>query len=148
MDMENLKIRKARKSDSEFAYRVKKLAFGKYVDQVWGWDETEQQHLHQRRFAAQEFSVIQWSGIDVGVVAIVREPDCLKLNQLFILPDYQGKGIGKACMQRIIDRAGASGSPIKLQVLKVNNKALAFFQRLGFKKIGQSDTHILMERLT
>jgi len=37
--MDNLKLRKATANDSEFAYRTKKAAFRKYVEQVWGWDE-------------------------------------------------------------------------------------------------------------
>ena len=146
--MEDIILRKAQDSDSEFAYYVKKLAFGDYVNQVWGWDEAEQQQLHQKRFVSQEYRVIQWSGIDVGILATVKDTDCLKLNQLFILPDYQHKGIGRACMMLVIDEAASSKSPVKLQVLKVNKKALTFFQKLGFKKTGESDTHILMERLS
>jgi len=57
--MENLRLRKALASDIEFAFKVKKLAFKKYIDQVWGWDETTQRQLHQRRFYSQEFKVIQ-----------------------------------------------------------------------------------------
>jgi ribosomal protein S18 acetylase RimI-like enzyme len=145
-DMENLKLRKATASDSEFAFGVKKLVFGSYVDQVWGWDEEEQRQLHQRRFASQEFSVIQWSDIDVGILAIVREHGLIRINQLLILPDHQGKGIGGACMSRIIDDAAASGSPVRLQVLKINSRALAFFERLGFKRIGETDIHVQMEK--
>ena len=144
--MENLKLRRALPSDSEFAYQTKKLAFGKYVEQVWGWDEAEQRRLHRRRFDSQEVSVIEWSGIEVGILSVVRGPDGLRLHQLFILPEYQDKGIGKTCMMRIIDDASAAGSPIKLQVLKVNRRAAAFFRGLGFEIIGESDTHILMER--
>jgi ribosomal protein S18 acetylase RimI-like enzyme len=144
--MDSLKLRKVTPSDSEFAYRTKKAAFRQYVEQVWGWDEEEQRQLHVRRYSSQEFSVIQLSGVDVGIMAIVREPHCVKLNQLFILPEHQGKGIGTACTMRVIEDAGASELSVRLQVLKVNSRAVAFFQRLGFNSIGESDTHVLMER--
>lgn len=84
-----MRLRRATANDNEFAYRTKKAVFRKYVEQVWGWDEEEQRRLHERRFASQDFQVIQVSSIDVGILAIVREPDCIKLNQLFILPEYQ-----------------------------------------------------------
>jgi ribosomal protein S18 acetylase RimI-like enzyme len=147
INMDTPIFRKATASDSQFAYNVKKLAFGEYIDQVWGWDEEQQQQLHRRRFASQEYSIIQWFGRDVGVLAMVREPECFKLNQLFILPDYQGKGIGRACMRQIIDDAATHKLSIKLQVLKVNSRAQEFFKGLGFRIIGDSDTHILMEKL-
>lgn len=144
--MKNLKLRKATPDDSEFAYQTKKSAFRVYVEQVWGWDEDEQRQLHKRRFTSQDFYVIQVSGNDVGIMAIVRQPDCLKVNQMFILPEYQSKGIGAVCLNQIIKEATASRLPIRLQVLKVNNRAAVFYKRLGFRRTSETDTHILMER--
>jgi ribosomal protein S18 acetylase RimI-like enzyme len=146
--MDNLKLRKATAGDSQFAYRTKKAAFKKYVEEVWGWDEEEQRQLHERRFASQDFQVIQVSGMDVGILAMVRQPDCVKVNQMYILPEYQNRGIGAACMMHIIEDATALKLPVRLQVLKVNRRAVKFYQRLGFKIIGESDTHVLMERLS
>ncbi|UCH90219.1 MAG: GNAT family N-acetyltransferase [Thermoplasmata archaeon] len=145
--MDNLILRRAKASDSDFAYRAKKEAFGQYVEEVWGWDEELQRRMHEKRFASQEFSVIQLSGVDVGIMALVREPDYVKFNQLFILPEYQCRGIGAACMLRVIEDAAASELPIRLEVLKVNTRAIAFYLRLAFKIVGESDTHVLMEKL-
>ena len=49
-------------------------------------------------------------------------------------------------MMLIIKDAVASKLPIRLQVLKVNNRAFAFYQRLGFKRTGENNNHVLMER--
>jgi ribosomal protein S18 acetylase RimI-like enzyme len=141
----SLELRKATASDSEFAYHVKKAAFKTCVDQVWGWDETEQRRLHEERFASQNTTVIRWSGTELGIMVTVREQDCIKLNQLFILPDYQGQGIGVSCVEHVVSEASASGLSVRLRVLKVNSRALAFFRRLGFEKVGKSDTHTLLE---
>lgn len=146
-DMNNLRLRTATADDSEFAYQTKKAAFRKYVEKVWGWDENEQRKFHERRFATQGFQVIQVDNIDVGILAVVQQPDCVKVNQMFILPKHQSRGIGAACIMRIIEDT-VSKLPIQLQVLKVNNRAFAFFQRFGFRRIGESDTHVLMERLS
>jgi ribosomal protein S18 acetylase RimI-like enzyme len=144
--MENLKIRKATAADSEFAYQTKKSAFRGYLEKASGWNEEEQRQLHERRFAEQDFRVIQVSGTDVGIMAMSRQPDCIKLYQMFILPEYQGQEIGEACMKLLITEAVVAQLPIRLQVLKVNPRAFAFYQRLGFKRIGETETHILMER--
>lgn len=145
--MNNLELRKATIDDSEFAYQTKKSAFKEYVDKVWGWDEDEQRTLHERRFASQDFQIIQVSGIDVGILSVVKQPDCMRVNQMFILPEYQNKGIGAACVMRIIEEASTSKLSLRLQVLKVNTRAMAFYQRLGFKRTGESETHILMEKI-
>ena len=59
--MEALKIRKAEATDSEFVFAVKKAAFREYVEQIWGWDDTYQKELHNRRFASQDLRIIQFS---------------------------------------------------------------------------------------
>ena len=143
--MVDVNLRKTLPNDSEFAYAVKKSAFKEYVDQAWGWDEAEQRRLHEQRFAAQDFRIINVNGVDVGILSVVTEPDCLKLNQLFLLPEHQGKGIGRACMLRIMDEARQRHVPVRLRVLKVNPRAQAFYQRLGFTPTSETDTHILME---
>jgi ribosomal protein S18 acetylase RimI-like enzyme len=145
--MMNVNLRKATTDDSEFAYETKKAAFRSYVEMVWGWNEAEQRQMHERRYVNQFFQVVQVSDTDVGILATVQEPDCIKVNQLFILPPYQGKGIGEACMMKIIADSKQNHRPIRLSVLKVNTRAASFYHRLGFVKTGENDTHIMMERL-
>ena len=145
--MEGLSFRKAYTCDSEFVFTVKKAAFREYAEQVWGWDDGYQKELHNRRFDSQDFRIIQFRGTDVGFLATSSTPDTLKVNQLFILPDYQGKGIGSACMMRIVDDANLDRKPVALQVLKVNTRGIAFYQSLGFIIVSESSTHFQMERL-
>jgi GNAT superfamily N-acetyltransferase len=144
--MDDLRLREATADDSEFAYQTKKAALRKYVEQVWGWDEDEQRQIHERRFGAQDFRVINLAGMDIGIMSVVVAPDCMKLNQLFLLPEHQGKGIGQKCMLLIMEEARGLGLPVRLRVLKVNPRALAFFQGLGFLRTGETDTHYLMEK--
>ena len=144
--MEELSFRKAHTSDSEFVFAVKKAAFREYVEQVWGWDDNYQRELHNRRFVAQDIRIIQFRGTDVGFMATFSTPNTRKVNQLFLLPEYHGKGIGSACMTFILDDASLEGKSVALQVLKVNTRGIAFYQRLGFIIVGESSTHFQMER--
>jgi GNAT superfamily N-acetyltransferase len=143
--MNSLTLRKASPNDSEFAYCTKRAAFKEYVEKVEAWDEDEQRQLHKRRFGEQDFRVINHAGIDVGIMGVVKTPDCVKLNQLFILPEHQGEDIGRRCMLLIMEEARQLGLPVRLRVMKVNPRALAFFQRLGFVRIDETDTYHLME---
>jgi ribosomal protein S18 acetylase RimI-like enzyme len=143
--MNSLTLRKATPNDSEFAYLTKRAAFRQYVEKVWGWNEEEQQLLHATRFDAQEFRVVNFLGKDVGIIATVSTPDCLKVNQLFLWPEHQGKHIGRECMALIMNEARHMGLPVRLQVMKVNPRARAFYDRLGFSVTDATDTHYLME---
>ncbi|MFX1475515.1 MAG: GNAT family N-acetyltransferase [Promethearchaeota archaeon] len=144
--MNNLTLREVKSDDSELTYQIKRAAFKEYIEKVWGWDEKEQRKLHERRFASQDYQVIQVDNIDVGYMSIVQQPDCIKLYQMFVLPEYQNKGIGTKCMLHIINEATLSKLPIRLQVLKVNSRAFKFYQGLGFKSTEESENHILMEK--
>lgn len=144
--MDRLILRKAGPNDSEFVYQTNRASFKEYVDQAFGWDEDEQQQLHQRRFNTRDYRIIHVAGEDVGVLAMVREPDCVKVNQLFILPEHQGRGIGCECMTRVLTETRGLGLPVRLRVLKVNPRALAFYLRLGFARVGEIETHDLLEK--
>ena len=147
--MEELSLRKAQASDSEFVFAVKAAAYQEYVEEVWGWDDKYQRERHNREFVSQEdFRIIQFRGTDIGFLIMSRTSDTLKVNQIYILPEYQGRGIGSACLTRIIDRASLEEKSVMLQVLKVNTRGVAFYQRLGFTIVGESATHFQMERLS
>lgn len=144
--MKALSIRKTQATDSEFVFAVKKAAFREYVEQIWGWDDTYQRDLHNRRFDSQGIRIIQLHGTDVGFLSTRNTPDTFKVEQLYILPEHQGKGIGAACMKRIIDDANREQKPVTLQVLKINTRATAFYQRLGFTIVDENATHFQMKR--
>ena len=145
-NMKELSIRKAQATDSEFVFTVKKAAFREYVEQIWGWDDTYQRDLHNRRFASQDIRIIQFCGTDVGFLSRSNTSASVKVDQLYILPEYQGRGIGAAYMKRIIDDANLEEKPVTLQVLKINTRATAFYQRLGLVIVDENATHFQMKR--
>ena len=145
--MEALNIRKARANDSEFIFTVKKAAYREYVEQVWGWDDNYQRKRHNKEFASHDFYIIQFREIDVGFFITSSTSDTLKVNQIYILPEYQGKGIGSACLTRIVDDANLEQRSVVLQVLKVNTRGIALYKRLGFTIVGEGSIYFQMEKL-
>ena len=145
-DLDTLTLRAADPRDKEFAYQVKEAALREYVEQAGGWDDAEQRGLHDRRFRADDFHVIILDGIDIGVLCSVPERDCVYLYQLYILPEHQGRGAGSACLSLVIEWGNERGLPVRLRVLKVNSRASALYERLGFARVGDTPTHHLMER--
>ncbi len=146
--MQALSFRKANASDSAFVFAVKEAAFREYIEQVWGWDDADQQERHNTEFASHDsYIIIQFHGSDVGFLVTSETPEALNVNQIFILPAYQGRGIGSVCLTRLIDDASLEQKSVTLKVLKVNTRGIALYQRLGFTIVGENSIYFQMERL-
>lgn len=146
--MDGMAIRKADSADVDFTFAVKEAAFREYVEKVWGWDGADQRELHEVRFASQDVHIVQYRGTDVGYFSTSSTADRVRVVQIFILPEYQRKGLGSACMRLIVSDASAQEKSVRLQVLKINTRAIAFYRRLGFSIVDEDNTHVQMEILT
>ena len=49
-------------------------------------------------------------------------------------------------MRIVFEETTKLNVPVKLKVLKVNPRAAAFYERLGFTITGDTDTHLLMQK--
>ncbi len=59
-----------------------------------------------------------------------------KLHKIYLLPEAQGKGAGKALILEVADRAKKAGQKsLLLNVNKYNQKAIDFYLRMGFQEI-------------
>lgn len=75
-------------------------------------------------------------GAIVGTALMTRAEGYVKLDQIYVLPAAHGKGPGKALLDEVINLAGAR-SPIRLEVEPRNARAIAFYRREGFARIGE-----------
>lgn len=144
--MHRITLRHAEIEDSEFVFNAKQAALGQYVAEIYGWDEEAQRALHARRFRPSDTQIVVRHGEDVGVLTLHREPDCIYLRQLFILPQHQQQGIGSFLVGRIVAESDDTGQPVALQVLKNNPRARTFYKRFGFTTVGETETHHQMRR--
>ncbi len=71
-----------------------------------------------------------------------QDLDTWKLHKLYILPALQGKGTGSKLMNFIVNRVKEQGA--KKLLLNVNryNPARSFYEKLGFKIVGEEDIDI------
>lgn len=144
--MNLITLRPAVAEDSEFAFSLKKAALGSYVAETYGWDEGEQRALHLRRFRTADIQIVLLEDQPVGLLNVHRESDCIHLRQLFILPEFQNQGIGGHLARKLLEESERKRVLIALQVLKSNPRAKAFYERLGFQLVGETETHYQMKR--
>lgn len=134
-----IRLRPATEQDYEFVYHVLKTTMQAYVDQAWGWDEEWQRTYFSMRFTPSEDRIIVLEGQDIGVISIQRRPDGIFMSKIYILPPFQGRGIGTQLIRSVLDDAFEQGLPVTLRVLKVN-PARKLYERLGFKIIEEAES--------
>ena len=140
-------LRPATQNDVDHLFAIHREALKSYVDATWGWDENWQAAHFRDNFDPSIRQVISYADEDVGFLDLIVTRDAAKLENIEIAPRYQGRGIGTKLIRRIISDAENMRIPVRLQVLKVNPRARALYQRMGFVQIGQTENHFQMERL-
>jgi GNAT superfamily N-acetyltransferase len=82
-------------------------------------------------FNPQYTRFINVSGLRVGFVVVKPEASGLKLDHLYIEPEYQGRGIGSKVLQKIFDTADQLGLTISVTALR-DSESNSFYQKHGF----------------
>jgi GNAT superfamily N-acetyltransferase len=141
-----LALRPATQADGEALFRILKATMQAYVDQTWGWNEAQQRAYFWDRFNPATEQIIVLDEQDIGVMAVSDRTDMLFVERLYILPAYQGRGIGTQLLRCTMARACDRGLPVRLHVLKVN-PARRLYERLGFTPIGETETSFVMEAM-
>lgn len=96
-----------------------------YAERAWGtWDG-------RADFDPEFDQVIQCLGADIGLIGIQRRTDHWFLDKLYVMPDYQNRGIGSLLVRRVIADAKAARTVLRLTVLE-GNPARRFYERHGF----------------
>ena len=130
-------LRPATPADSEFCYQLHKAAMGGYVTAIWGWDEQVQRGFHARAFNVDRWQIITVGGVDAGMLDVEYRPGEIYLSRIEIHPNYQGRGIGTRLVSALAAEARQKGHDLVLEVLAVNHRAQALYQRLGLTEVAR-----------
>lgn len=122
---------------------------------MFGWDEAQaaafldmqfslQRRAYAMQFPAAENLVIVNDGEPAGRMVVDRRANGVTLVDIAVLPQFRQKGIATELIRRLQAEAAASDRSIDLHVAKINPKAFALYQRLGFCVIGETPLHFEM----
>ena len=82
--------------------------------------------------------VSEEDGVVVGVLTTSEEPTRSWIDQLYVLPGWNGRGIGT----RLLQNAHATlDKPIHLFTFQENTGARRFYERNGYKAVQFTDGH-------
>ena len=116
------------------------------MEKIWSWNDQFQKKIHKTNFTASDTKIIEQNGKEVGYIVLKETIDEIYIENLLIENEFQNLGIGKAIMEKIIERANSEEKLIRLQVFKINIKAQKFYQNLGFEKNSETENHIGMKK--
>lgn len=77
--------------------------------------------------------VAESGGKVVGFCSAVKEREVNRIMAIYVLPNYQSRGIGKSLMIKAFDWLGDS-KDISVNVVRYNDNAIRFYERMGFEK--------------
>ncbi len=122
-----------------------------------GWLEVQQKVFINMQFKLQKASyatkfpeadhhIILLEGVPVGRIMVDRSrKDELRGVDIAILPEFRNARVGTLLIRGLLNEAAATIRPFRIQVEKLNEKAIKLYERLSFSKTGETDTHVAME---
>ena len=150
----NIKIREAKKEDAD---KIQKLYYVTWLNTYVNEESEITKDKLEKRFSnlLSEKS-IEWlknfieSGIPknhkylfaehdnniVGVMYVEREVDHNRIQGLYILPEYQGKGLGTSFWNEAYKIINKENNTV-LDVVEYNKKAIEFYKKFGFIDSGK-----------
>jgi ribosomal protein S18 acetylase RimI-like enzyme len=138
-------LRPSTAADLRPHYELFRAAMRDYEEAAHGaWDEHARWAEFQAGFPIGRARIIEVDGERVGAIDAERRADAWHLNNFEIAPGWQSRGIGTRLIRDLVARAADEGLPVALDVLKVNPRARALYERLGFERVGETATHIQM----
>ena len=82
-------------------------------------------------------TVAEVDGEVVGIASVGPHESHLALWKLYVLPEHQGRGIGSALLDSVVDRAREDHPQIRVSYLNGNTSAEGFYRSKGFVEIGR-----------
>jgi len=141
-----IQIISAVEDDRAFFVHAHHTAYRWAIEEMFGWDELVQDNYASAAFDGGGIHVIWNKGKRIGVVGWELKMDCLWLKEFYILPTYQGQGIGSYVVEQTIKQSIDLGKDLALRTLRVNAQAKMLYERLGLSVTDKTDIHWIMGR--
>jgi len=132
-------LRAATAAEKDCIFEGYRTTVGPYVAHAWGWDEAFQREKFWEAHPLREFKVIQVDARFGGGLHVEEDAADLHIRMIFVLPEFQGQGIGSRLLTHIHCLAGHQEKGLCLKVIRAN-PAERLYHRLGFAVTGQDES--------
>jgi len=129
--MDKVTLRASSDADNDFVNILTRSVMKRYVEATWESTKDRERYYLKNRFRQPTTKIIQCNGKDIGRITTTCLPDRIIIDGIHIVADFQGKGIGRQLITRIIEDANKKGIPVELILLKTN-PVKKLYDYLGF----------------
>jgi ribosomal protein S18 acetylase RimI-like enzyme len=151
---QNLSLRPAESADEAFLETV-------YADTrrdelaVFNWSREQENVFFKMQFEMQTrayrmqfpdaaYYIVEFDALSVGRLIVERGEREIRLIDISLLAEFRSRGIGAFLLEKLKAEAATSGKTLFLRVLKTNESAKRFYERLGFTVVEDADLHFGM----
>lgn len=148
-------LRQVRPDDEAFLFEV---YVSTRLDELAAvpWDKSQREAFLRLQFAAQQqhyqthfpeadHQLILVGERPVGRVYVARGADEIRILDIALLTEDRNGGIGEFLIKTLLSEGSQAGKPVRIYVESFN-PSLRLFERLGFSRVKDIGTHLLMER--
>ena len=136
-----------KQDEIKFIYNLKKEVYHKYIEEIYGeWNEENQNKLFNKfmKESSKNIELIYLKDKLVGFYnGKTKDDRSFEIGNICIIPEYQNKRIGTAVLKEILFEN--KDKDIVLQCFK-ENPASKLYERMGFKKEIETQTHYIMKK--
>ena len=141
----DFQLRPATQEDFSFARGLYFDSMEPLLSALDAWDAENAENAFRSYFIAEEINVVQLNAKDVGWMQVSVTEKELCLDQIHLMEDVRGLGIGTHLINKVIDEAEAQKRDVSLSLIK-GNPSIGLYRRLGFQLDGEDATKSHMLR--
>lgn len=127
----NLEFEAVSPEHTDELVRIRICAMRDSLTKIGRFDPDRARERFMAGFCPEYTRFVNVDGVKVGFVVVKPEATCLKLDHLYIEPEYQGRGIGGKVLGWIFGTADLQGLPVSVTALR-GSESNSFYQSHGF----------------
>ncbi|CAB3747516.1 GNAT family N-acetyltransferase [Paraburkholderia solisilvae] len=137
-----IRLRAATPDDEPFLIELRECTMTGHLERMGEPTDAESHRLRVRS----NFDVAQIICCDsrrIGLLKVVRSDSVWRIQQIQLLPAWQGRGIGAGVIRDLLAQAHRAGVAVTLSVLR-GNPALRLYERSGFRVAAETPIELNM----
>ena len=125
-------------ADFEELADLRVAAMRESLERVGRFDPMRSRERLRSSFSPEHTRFVLFEGAKVGFYAVRPSPEGLRLDHLYVHPDFQSRGIGGTVLKMIFAEADILGVAVLVGALK-ESASNRFYQRHGFTMASEGD---------
>lgn len=143
--MDQITLHQSKSSDVESLANLRAIVLYDDLTRLGRFHEEKVRERFRDSFTPEHTWIIQAESTFIGCIAFKPLGEGYLLEHFYILPEYQGKGIGGQIMNHLLTQDHVAGSLVTLNVLQ-GSSAKRLYERFGFKVDREDSIDIFMSK--